>query len=76
MNLLLKTVMVMKESGVLSIINKSVNGTFSTQERCLLRSDCEILEQTSGKSSVVILSIYLQKTVGPSLVRNLQGALA
>ncbi len=27
--------------------------------------------QTSGTSSLVILSIYLQKTVGPSMVRNL-----
>ncbi len=43
----------------------------STQERCLLRSDCEILERTSLISSLVTLSIYLQKTVGPSLVRNL-----
>ncbi len=43
----------------------------STQEPCLLRSDCEILEQTSLTSGLVTFSIYLQKTVGPSLVRNL-----
>ncbi len=43
----------------------------STHERCLLSSDCEILEQTSLTSSLVTHSIYLQKTVGPSLVRHL-----
>ncbi len=42
----------------------------STQERCLLSSGCEVLEQTSSASSLVTLSIYLQKTVGPSMVRN------
>ncbi len=42
----------------------------STQEKCLLSSDCEILEQTSSTSSLVTLSISLQKTVGPLMVRN------
>ncbi len=40
----------------------------SAQERCLLST--EILEQTAGTSSLANLGIYLQKTVGPSLVRN------
>ncbi len=43
----------------------------STQERCLLRSDCEILKQTSSTSTIVTLSIYLRKAVGFSFVRNL-----
>ncbi len=43
----------------------------STQEWCLLSSGCEIMEQTSGTSSLVTLSTYLQKTVWPSMVRNL-----
>ncbi len=43
----------------------------STQERWHLSSGREILEQTFGTSSLVTLSIYLQKTVGPSMVRNL-----
>ncbi len=34
--------------------------------RCLLSSDCEILEQTSGTSSLVTISIYLSV----SMVRN------
>ncbi len=44
---------------------------FSMKERCLLCSDSEILEQTSSTSSLGTLSFYLQKSVGPSLVRNL-----
>ncbi len=44
---------------------------FSTQERCLLSWCCEILEPTSGTSNLVTHGIYLQKTVGPSMVRNL-----
>ncbi len=43
----------------------------SAQERCLLSTGCEILEQTAGTSSLATLGIYLQKTVGPSMVRNL-----
>ncbi len=43
----------------------------STQERCLLSSGRKILEQTAGTSRVVALSSYLQKAVGPSMVRNL-----
>ncbi len=31
----------------------------------------EILEQIAGTSSLVTLSVYLQKTVGLSMVRNL-----
>ncbi len=42
----------------------------STKERCLLCPDSEILEQTSSTPSLGILRFYLQKTVGPSLVRN------
>ncbi len=42
----------------------------STKEWCLLCLDSEILEQTSSTPSLGILSFYLQKTVGPSLVRN------
>ncbi len=46
----------------------------SPQQRCLFSSGCEILVQTFGTSSLVTLSIYLQKTVGPSMVRNLTAA--
>ncbi len=43
----------------------------STQERFLLCSCREILEHIAGTSSLVILSAYLQKTAGPSMVQNL-----
>ncbi len=57
----------------LSRIGLSIFGTkkVSNPLRCLLSTGCEILEQTSGTSSFVTLSIYLQKAVGPSMVRNL-----
>ncbi len=43
----------------------------STKERCLLCPDSEILGQTSSSSNLRKLSFFLQKTFGPSLVRNL-----
>ncbi len=37
----------------------------------LFSSGCEILEQIAGTCSLITLSVYLQKTVGPSMVRHL-----
>ncbi len=39
----------------------------SAQERCLLRLDCEILEKTYSTSSLVTLSIFLQKNLDRNL---------
>ncbi len=46
----------------------------STQEQCLFCSCGEILKQIARTSSLVTLSVYLQKTVGPSIVQNLSGS--
>ncbi len=43
----------------------------STKERCLFCPCGEILEQTSSTPSLGTLRLHLQKTVGPSLDRNL-----
>ncbi len=51
--------------------NTGMTNPLPTQERCLLSSVHEMLEQSSSTPSLVTLSIYLQKTVGPSMVQNL-----
>ncbi len=43
----------------------------STQEWCLFSPGHEILEQIAGTSSLVTLSIYIQKTVGSLMGRKL-----